>query len=241
MAARAAPHWLARMRFDAQLEELALERLAALDLRGCRQALRALVERLDMAGPEAQRERARLLLLDLLGRINHALYRIDRHGEAFQASRLALIDRFTMCRDAASVRSVFLAALDELLEESDGRRAPLPPLVRRAQAYVHQHYARRLSLSLVAEHLNVSPGHLARSFREALGLTLTGYVHRVRLEHALVLLARGGRRISEVAYLVGYQTYRDFHRNFVKQQKVAPRTMQERSSAAPIPAHASDA
>ena len=40
------------------------------------------------------------------------------------------------------------------------------------------------------------------------------------------LLARGGHRISEIAYLVGYQNYRDFYRNFVKYEKASPREVQ---------------
>jgi AraC-like DNA-binding protein len=38
-----------------------------------------------------------------------------------------------------------------------------------------------------------------------------------------LLLAVGGRSISEIAYLVGYQNYRDFYRNFVKYERASPR------------------
>ena len=53
-------------------------------------------------------------------------------------------------------------------------------------------------------------------------------MHRTRLEHARLLLAAGERSISEVAYLVGYQNYRDFYRNFVKYENVSPRQVQRR-------------
>jgi two-component system response regulator YesN len=59
-------------------------------------------------------------------------------------------------------------------------------------------------------------------------MTLTAYVHRVRLEHARMLLAAGDHTISEIAYLVGYQTYRDFYRNFVKYEQSSPRQARKR-------------
>ena len=43
-----------------------------------------------------------------------------------------------------------------------------------------------------------------------------------------VLLAAGDRSISEIAYLVGYQNYRDFYRNFVKYKQASPREIQRR-------------
>ena len=59
-------------------------------------------------------------------------------------------------------------------------------------------------------------------------MTLTAYIQRVRLRHAKQLLAEGGRSISEIAYLVGYQNYRDFYRNFVKYKNASPRQIQRR-------------
>ena len=37
-----------------------------------------------------------------------------------------------------------------------------------------------------------------------------------------MLLADESRSIAEIAYLVGYQNYRDFYRNFVKHEHVPP-------------------
>ena len=71
--------------------------------------------------------------------------------------------------------------------------------------------------------LHVSPNYLSRVFRREAGVTLTAQIHHARLEHARLLLAAGDRSISEIAYLVGYQNYRDFYRNFVKYERASPR------------------
>jgi AraC-like DNA-binding protein len=47
-----------------------------------------------------------------------------------------------------------------------------------------------------------------------------------------LLLAGGGRSISEIAYMVGYQNYRDFYRNFVKYERASPRQARRSMSRA---------
>ena len=76
--------------------------------------------------------------------------------------------------------------------------------------------------------LHVSPNYLSRLFRRETGLTLTAFVHRVRLDHAVALLGESNRSISEIAYRVGYQNYRDFYRNFVKVEQASPREVRRR-------------
>ena len=44
----------------------------------------------------------------------------------------------------------------------------------------------------------------------------------------MLLLCHGETRLSEIAYRVGYQNYRDFYRNFVKYESSAPRAVRRR-------------
>jgi AraC-like DNA-binding protein len=203
-----------------------MARLAAGDRRGCRAELAALVERVSAA--DSPDSRPIWLIAAVLERLSGEILRQDGDLAAHRARRALVVERLSGCTDARAARRRALALLAELLASPGERRATLPPLVRRAQSFVEQHYARPLSLSAVARALDVSPSHLARSFGEATNTTLTAYVHQVRLAHALPLLERGDRRVSEVAYAVGYQTYRDFHRNFVKQQRISPRAWTQR-------------
>lgn len=218
-----------RVRFNSTLEALALRRLADADLSGCRSAFVMLLERLDLAHPGEHGREVVLLLLDLLQQVNRRLHGpADR--PAYQAQRLALVERFAGIQDPAEAGELFLPALDRLLAppEPDARRRH--PMVERAQAFVEQNYARPLSLSRVASELEVSSNYLSRMFRRENGGTLTSYIHRVRLEHALLLLASGGRSLSEIAYVVGYRNYRDFYRNFIKHEQASPRQIRYRLS-----------
>jgi AraC-like DNA-binding protein len=89
-----------------------------------------------------------------------------------------------------------------------------PPLVQKAREYIDQHKTEPLSLSAVAKAAGASVFHFCKVFRKSTGLKFTDYVARVRLEDARTQLLNPNRRISEVAYDVGFQSLTQFNRMF---------------------------
>ena len=89
-----------------------------------------------------------------------------------------------------------------------------PPLVQRARDYIAKHKAEPLSLSAVAKAAGASVIYFCKVFRKSTGIKFTDYVARVRLEDARTQLLNPNRRISEVAYDVGFQSLTQFNRMF---------------------------
>lgn len=89
-----------------------------------------------------------------------------------------------------------------------------PPLVQKARKYIDEHKTDALSLSDVAKAAGASVFHFCKVFHKATGLKFTDYVARVRLEDARTQLLNPNRRISEVAYDVGFQSLTQFNRMF---------------------------
>jgi AraC-like DNA-binding protein/ligand-binding sensor protein len=89
-----------------------------------------------------------------------------------------------------------------------------PPLVQRAREYIDKHKTEPLSLSAVAKAAGASVFHFCKVFRKSTGLKFTDYVARVRLKDARTQLLNPNRRISEVAYDVGFQSLTQFNRMF---------------------------
>ncbi len=226
-----------RIGFDPALEQRALRCLADLDLAGCEAAYAELASRLHLPPGPAGRAGV-VLLLDVLQRAEQFLHPDQGNASAYHTRRAALCEQFASYEDPEEARRAFGAAIGALLDPLRHATGSARGLVARARAYIEGHYQERLSLSKVAAHLHVSANYLSRVFRRVTGETLTRYVHRVRLERALPLLASGERTISEVAYLVGYQNYRDFYRNFVKQKQKSPRQLRRQLTrqARPQPA-----
>ena len=89
-----------------------------------------------------------------------------------------------------------------------------PPLVQKARDYIGKHKAEPLSLDAVAKAAGASVFHFCKVFRKSTGIKFTDYVTRVRLEDARTQLLNPNRRISEVAYDVGFQSLTQFNRMF---------------------------
>jgi AraC-like DNA-binding protein len=89
-----------------------------------------------------------------------------------------------------------------------------PPLVQKAREYIEKHKAEPLSLADVAKASGASVFHFCKVFKKTTGMTFTNYVGRVRLEDAKTQLLNPSRRISEIAYDVGFQSLTQFNRTF---------------------------
>lgn len=89
-----------------------------------------------------------------------------------------------------------------------------PPLVQKAREYIEQHKLEPLSLADVARASGASVFHFCKVFKKTTGLKFTDYVARVRLEDAKAQLLNPSRRVSEIAYDVGFQSLTQFNRMF---------------------------
>jgi AraC-like DNA-binding protein/ligand-binding sensor protein len=120
-------------------------------------------------------------------------------------------------RYQATVRllTFFAVQLSELINQIVlEKQNAEPPLVQRARAYIDKHKMEALTLGAVAQAAGASVFHFCKVFHKTTGLKFTDYVARVRLEDARTQLLNPNRRISEVAYDVGFQSLTQFNRMF---------------------------
>ncbi len=89
-----------------------------------------------------------------------------------------------------------------------------PPLIQKAREYIGKHKMEPLHLADVAKAAGASVFHFCKVFHKSTGLKFTDYVARVRLEDARTQLLNPNKRISEVAYDVGFQSLTQFNRMF---------------------------
>ena len=91
-----------------------------------------------------------------------------------------------------------------------------PPVITKAKKFIQENYEEDLSLGRVAEACHVSVFYFCKLFKRFTGLNFTDYLARVRIERAKESLLDPNRRISEVAYEVGFQSLTHFNRMFKK-------------------------
>jgi AraC-like DNA-binding protein len=88
------------------------------------------------------------------------------------------------------------------------------PFSRRVKAYVAEHQSDPIHLDEAAEALHVSTFYFCKMFKKATGLTFTDYLGRLRIERTKKLLLDPHRRVSEIAYEVGFGSLTHFNRVF---------------------------
>ena len=95
-------------------------------------------------------------------------------------------------------------------------------LVRRAMAYLHEHYADPISREELARLLGMSSDYLTLCFRREVGMTFVSYLNRYRVNQAKILLAESDKNVAEVAMAVGFSDNGYFTRVFRRQVGVTP-------------------
>jgi AraC-like DNA-binding protein len=101
-------------------------------------------------------------------------------------------------------------------------------VVEDAKALLTARYAERLTLDQLGRAVNVSPFHLARSFRRHTGYTLHEYRTQLRLRAALERLAQGDEDLVVIARAVGYSSHSHLTASFRRVFGVPPSRMRRR-------------
>jgi YesN/AraC family two-component response regulator len=98
--------------------------------------------------------------------------------------------------------------------EQSGETRSLHPNIRRALAFLREHFAEELTLDSVACEAALSRSHFCRLFHHETGVPFHEYLHQLRVGRAKALLAERHLRVSEVAYTVGFNDLSHFDRTF---------------------------
>jgi AraC-like DNA-binding protein len=118
------------------------------------------------------------------------------------------------------------------------------PAITRARTIIAERHASELSLTEIAQAVNMSAFYFCKTFKKATGMTFTDYLARVRVEKVKNLLLNPNRRVSEAAYEAGFQSLSQFNRLFRRIAGESPTVYRDRLHAtssgrsAPGPLHA---
>lgn len=115
-----------------------------------------------------------------------------------------------------------LRHLESALQRNQDTNLEVRRIVRRAVAYIHEHYMEPIVRKEIAGYVNLSPRHLDRCFSEELDITPIAYLNRFRLQQARRLLEDTELNISEVAAAVGFSDSSYFCRVFRRDMEMSP-------------------
>ena len=95
--------------------------------------------------------------------------------------------------------------------------------VELAQEYVMEHYCEKITLSQVADALNISQGHLSSTFKKQTGRNFSDFVNEIKAEKAKELIETHQYMMYEISDLLGFDTQYYFSTVFKKMTGLTPK------------------
>ena len=92
---------------------------------------------------------------------------------------------------------------------------------------IAKRYMEQLSVTSLAEMVNLTPAYLCVLFKQAMGKTINEYLTQERMKQAKELLANSNIHLYDVCYKVGYFSPSYFSRIFKKYVGMTPREYRE--------------
>ncbi len=95
------------------------------------------------------------------------------------------------------------------------------------EAYVESHYSKDLYLEKIADEMGVSIKHISKVFKYKIGINLTDYISRIRVEKIKELLKDTDMNIGDISQKVGIFSRATFIRTFKKFEGITPSEYRE--------------
>lgn len=135
---------------------------------------------------------------------------------------------------ACAVWAQLWAARLGVLRGGNAPRAPRGMVrLRQAVAYIHSHYAEKLSLDTIAQACSISRSECCRMFQRALRQTPFDYLLRYRVYCSLPLVLGGSLSITEIAWITGFSGASYFSEIFRRYYGCSPTEYRKTCSFAP--------
>ncbi len=146
-------------------------------------------------------------ILSLGTRIN-----LKRLEEAYFQSRVLSPDQYRAFVQLLSTFASHLASISNaiMVEEKNSE----PEMVAKARRFILENYDSPLTLNKAARAVNTSSHYFCKMFKKTTGMTFTEYLTRIRIEKAKNLLYNPNKRVSEVAFDIGFESLSQFNRSF---------------------------
>ncbi|HYF50945.1 MAG TPA: AraC family transcriptional regulator [Planctomycetota bacterium] len=106
--------------------------------------------------------------------------------------------------------------------EFGARVSPESAHASRARQFIRLNYERSISLSDVADAVELNPSYLSRCFKRVTGLTVVDFILKTRIEAAKSHLQEGSGSIKEIAFMSGFASSAYFCRIFKRFERQTP-------------------
>lgn len=149
------------------------------------------------------------------------------HIDMYSNSVISLIESLTSSSQCSAAQRKIINGYCQLVK--DYKQNSRSPILRKVIAYIDTDLEADLSLKNLSEHLGVNASYLSTLFSKEMGMSLTDYVNKSRLDHAKLLLANTELPIKTIALRCGIADIHYFSRLFKRNIGMTPKTYRDTS------------
>lgn len=168
--------------------------------------------------------------MDFIGGVHHAFS--TRAIGRQNVSSHAFYERIGALGDVSAMRDCLMDFARMLLSaQREQTSSNAVSFLMCAVEYVNENYREDISLTQVADTLNISPQYLSTSFKASVGVSFTEYVNSLRLKEGMRLVRETHCSVAEIATQVGYNSAQYFISRFKAAYGVTPAKFRESFSS----------
>lgn len=130
-------------------------------------------------------------------------------------------------KNPKDILSFFSKNIYEMLEDLGEESVDDSGIIQKIRNLVEKEYMHDVSLSYVAEKVNLAPAYVSYVFKKETGKTLIKYITEIKMEKAKLLLEEGTMRVGEIARACGYENQSYFNRAFKNYYGLTPKQFRE--------------
>lgn len=120
------------------------------------------------------------------------------------------------------IKNWFKDLFTRIVTKMNEKKSTYSLRVLQATKYITQNYHKAISLNDIANHLHINKIYLSRIFKEETKMTITEYIHYVRIEESKKLIQHSDYKMYDIAERVGYINIQHFNTRFKKITGMTP-------------------
>lgn len=94
--------------------------------------------------------------------------------------------------------------------------------------YIRNNYMNKITLDEIADHVFMSKSHISKIFNEEMGMSVSVYINKVRVEKSKRLLLDASMTIADIANLTGFEDQSYFTKQFKAETGISPKKFREK-------------
>lgn len=150
---------------------------------------------------------------DILQSMLREQERMDRFSSDIIVSQLTLILLYLL-REALQPTGSKVKSANVVQNENE--------IIRHAQQFVASHIREKLSVPMVAAHVDVSPSYLTVLFHKNLQISPGEYIRRIKLQESKQMIRENDLNFTQIAAALHYSTVHHFSRQFKDKFGITP-------------------